>query len=75
MLDQYYFPLTVLHNIFHNVFACMVYHFTCLPIMEGDIMRIINYDYDKYFSISAWVKSVGSCDAKVKGKKQNSKEK
>ena len=36
--------------------------------MEGYITRIENYDYDKYFSISAWRKSVGSCDAKLKGK-------
>ena len=36
--------------------------------MEGDITRITNYDYYKYFSIVAWGKSGGSCDAKVKGK-------
>ena len=29
-----------------------------------------NYDYDKYFSISAWGKPGVSCDAKVKEKYQ-----
>ena len=34
--------------------------------MGVDIVRIKNYGYDKYFSIYAWRKSGGSCDAKVK---------
>ena len=43
-----------------------IFHFTFLPILEGDIVRISNYDYDKYFSIYAWGKSGGTCDIKVK---------
>ena len=46
------------------------YHFTCLPILEVDIIRITKYDYDKSFSISAWGESGRSCDAKVKDKYQ-----
>ena len=42
--------------------------FTYLTILEGYIIRITNYDYDTYFSISEWVKSGGSCDTKVKEK-------
>ena len=38
--------------------------------MEGDIVRITNCDYDKYFSIAAWGKSGGTCDAKLRGKYQ-----
>ena len=37
------------------------------------IKRITKYDYDKYFSIYAWGKSGGSCDAKVKEKKKEIK--
>ena len=33
--------------------------FTFLPILEGDIVNISNYDHDKYLSISAWVKPGG----------------
>ena len=43
-----------------------IFHFNCLPILEGDIVRISNHDYDKYFSIYAWGKSGGTCDTKVK---------
>ena len=49
-----------------------IFHFTFLPILEGDIVRISNYDYDKYFSIYAWGKSGGTCDTKVK---ENTREK
>ena len=34
--------------------------------MGGDIVRIKNYDYNKYFSIAAWGKSGRSCGAKLK---------
>ena len=34
------------------------------------MVRIANYDYDKYFSIYALVKSGGTCDERVKGKHQ-----
>ena len=66
MFDQYYFLLPVLHKIFHHFVSWKFYHLTCLPILEGYTTRITNYDYDKYFSIAAWRKSGGSCDAKVK---------
>ena len=36
--------------------------------MEGDIVRMSKYDYDKYFSIAVWVKSGVSRGAKVKEK-------
>ena len=64
------FSLPVLHNILNIVFAWKFYHFTCLRIPERYIIRITKYDYDKYFSIAAWRKLGGSCDAKVKGKPQ-----
>ena len=54
-------------------FSCIFYHFTCLPILEGDIVRIANYDHDKRSSIHAWGKSAGSCDAKFKEKHQKKK--
>ena len=57
-----------MHNILNHFFACKFYHFTCSYILEGNIVHIINYEYDKYFSISAWGKSGVSCDSKVKEK-------
>ena len=51
----------------------MCYDFTYLPILEGDIIRITNYEYDKYSSISAWGKPGGSCDEKVKEKSRKKK--
>ena len=35
------------------IFAWKFYHFTCLSILEGYIVNITNYDYNKYLSISA----------------------
>ena len=70
MFVESYFSLPVLYNILHHFFALKFYHFNCLPILEGDIIRITNYDYDIYFSISVWGKSDGSCDAEVKVKYQ-----
>ena len=52
MFDQSYFALPVHHNTLHYFFAYTFYHFTCLPILEGDIIRITNHDYDEYLSIS-----------------------
>ena len=43
--------------------------------MEGDIVHITNYDYDKYFSIPAWGKSGVTCDAKERGKYQKKERK
>ena len=60
MFVQFYFTLPVIYNILHPFFAWNFYHFAYLPILEGGIVRISNYDYDKYFSIDAWVKSGGS---------------
>ena len=37
-----------------NFFAWKFYHFTCLTILEGDILQMTRYDYDKYFVIAAW---------------------
>ena len=64
MFSQYYFALPVNHNTLHHIFSCTFYHFTSLPILEGAMIRITNYEYDKYFSIYAWGKSGGPCDAK-----------
>ena len=64
--DQSYFAPPVLHNILHHFFAWKFYHFTYLPILEGYIIKITNYYYDKYFSIDAWENLGVSCDAKVK---------
>ena len=61
-----YFSLPANQNILHPIFAWKSHHFTCLPILEGDILRITNYDYDIFFSIAAWGKSGGSCDTKEK---------
>ena len=68
MFTQYYFALPVLHNILHHSFAWTFYHFTCLPIFEGDIISITNYYYEKYFSVAAWEKPGGSCGIKSKVK-------
>ena len=57
----------------NNCFAWIFHHLTCLNILEGDITSITNYDYYKYFSISAWGISGGSCDAKEKDKYQKKK--
>ena len=65
---KYYFALPVLHNILNHFFAWTFYHFTCLRKMKGDIVWMTNYDYDKYFSISARGKSDGLCDEKFKEK-------
>ena len=67
MFAQSYYALPLYHKILY-IFSLTCYHFTCLPIPEVDIVWIKNYDYNKYFSIDAWVKSGGSCDAKVKDK-------
>ena len=53
MFHQYYFSLSVNHNTLH-FFAWTFYHFTCLPILEGDVIRIPDYEYDKYLSISTY---------------------
>ena len=66
MFDQSHFILPMFHNISHHFFACKFYHFTCLPILEGYVISITSYEYDKYFSTGAWGKPGGSCDAKVK---------
>ena len=58
MFDQYYSALPVNYNKLHH-FSWTFYHLTCLPILEGDTIRITNYDHDKYFSISTWGKSGG----------------
>ena len=64
MFDQSFFEFTVLHIIY--IFLCTFYHFTCLPIIIGDIMSIKNFDYDEYFSITALGKSGVTCDAKLR---------
>ena len=56
MFAQTYLKLPVLHRILHHLFAWKFYHFTCLAIMEGYIVKITEYEYDKYFSISEWKK-------------------
>ena len=66
MFAQYYFALPILHNVLHNCFYWKFYHFTCLPILEGDIEHITNFDYDKYLSIAACGKSGVSYDEEVK---------
>ena len=43
--------------------------------MEGYIVRITKYDYDKYYGIVAWVKSDGTCDAKLEDKYQKKESK
>ena len=73
MFAQSYFALPVLHNVLHHFFSWAFYHFTCLPILEGYIIIITNYEYDKYFSISTWGKSGASCD--IKTKKKNTRKK
>ena len=40
-----------------SFFACTFFHSNFLPILEGDILWITNYDYDKHLSIDSWVKS------------------
>ena len=70
MFAQLYFALPVNHNTLQHSFAWIFYRFTCLPILEGGIIRITFYDYDKYFSIAAWRKLGVSCDAKEKVKYQ-----
>ena len=49
----------ILTNILHHFFAWNFYHSTRLPILEGYIIRITNYDYDKYFIIKSWGKPGG----------------
>ena len=68
MFAQSYLALPVLNNILHHFFAWTFHHFTFSPILEDDIVRTINYDYDKYFSITAWGKSGGSHYKQVKEK-------
>ena len=70
MFAKSYFAFPVLQDILHHYFVCKLYHFVCLPILYGDIVRIKNYHYDRYFSIAAWRKECGKCDAKVKEKHQ-----
>ena len=55
-------------NISQNIasFFCLDILFTYLPILEGDIIIITNYDCDKHLSIATWGKSGRSYDAKVK---------
>ena len=54
------------YTTYYNFFAWNFYHFIFLPTLEGYIVRITNYDYDKYFSIDTGGKSGGRCDAKLK---------
>ena len=67
MFAQYYFYYQY-YTTYYIFFFMDILPFSCLPILEGDIVRIINYEYDKYFSIDAWRKSGGTCDTKVKVK-------
>ena len=53
MFAQSHFAPPLLNNISNHFFAWTIYHFNCLPILEVDIIRITNHDYDKYFSIFA----------------------
>ena len=66
MFAKYYFSLLILHNILPNFLLERFYHFNFLTVLGGCIIRVTNYYYGKYFSISILVKSGGSCDAKVK---------
>ena len=59
MFSQYYFAQPLLHNILYHIIDLEFYRFTCLRILEGDIIGRTNYDYDKYFSIAAGGKSGG----------------
>ena len=74
MFVQYNFALPVLHNILHHFFACKFYHFTCLTVLEGDMVWITNYDYNKYFSISEWENQVDHVTPKLKGGNNTTKE-
>ena len=67
MFAQYYFALTVNHNTLRFV-SWNFDPFICLSILEGGIIRITNYDYDKYFSFAARGKLDGLCDTKLKEK-------
>ena len=42
-----YFSQPVNHNILHDFFAWTFYQFTCLPILEGDIIGITSHYYKK----------------------------
>ena len=71
MLAMFYFVLPLLHNILYLFFAWTFYHFACLPILELDIVRISNYDHDKYFRIAACRKSGVPVDARFELKYKN----
>ena len=75
MFPQSYFALPVFQKYFTFFPPWASQNFTCLPILEGDIVQIKNYDYDKYFSISAWRKLGGTYDTKVKEKYQKKEKK
>ena len=66
MLDQYYFCITSTTQHIASFFAWTFYHFPCLHILEGDMVRIKKYYCDKYYSIVEWGKSGGICSAKIK---------
>ena len=70
MFAQSYFVLPVNHNTLDHFFAWTFYHFTCFHILEGAIIRITKYDYNKYFSITALAISGGSCDLKKQKQKE-----
>ena len=71
---MYINKVVYLSNLFHYQYFttyCITlfwtfYHFTCLYISEGYIIRISDYDCDIYLIIASWRKSVGSCDEKLK---------
>ena len=72
MFAQSWFALPVLHKYLHLFFpGDFIISPVCLFLK--DIISITNYDYDRYFSISAWGKLGGSCEAKVKENHQNKK--
>ena len=58
------------YTIYCIIFCLGILSFSLFPYFGRTYKNDKNYDYEKYFSIAAWRKSGGSCDAKVKVKYQ-----
>ena len=59
MFNESHLSLPELQNILYHFFAWTSFHLTCLPILEGAIISITNYDHDENFSIYVGGKLVG----------------
>ena len=68
MFDQVLLYITSNKQHIESFLFVDFYHIACFPILVIDVVNISNHYCDKYFSISAWLKSVVPGGAKFEEK-------